>query len=288
METNNKFKATKKAGILGIGGNIFLLIIKALIGFASKSQAMIADSVNSAGDIFASLMTFIGNKISSVPQDDDHNFGHGKAEYIFSMFISISMIVASSKLLYDSIYTLIKGSKIVFSWFLVAVCLLTIITKLALYIYTKIQQKKFNSILLKANMKDHRNDCFITTFTLISVLLSLKGITWFDSVVGIGISLWIFYTGVTIFIESYNVLMDISIDKETTEKITHIINNHNDVKKINTIASVPTGSKYIVFITISVDGNMTTFDSHHLADTIEQEVTKLDRVYRTIAHVEPV
>ena len=78
-----KFKATKKAGILGIFGNLFLLIIKMFIGLATNSQAMIADAVNSASDIIASLMTFIGNKISSEPQDDTHNFGHGKAEYIF-------------------------------------------------------------------------------------------------------------------------------------------------------------------------------------------------------------
>ena len=285
---NSKFKSTKKAGILGILGNLFLLIIKAIVGFASKSQAMIADSVNSAGDIFASLMTFIGNKISSVPHDDDHNFGHGKAEYIFSMFISLSMIVASAKLFYDSIYTLINGSEIVFSWFLASVCVITIITKLSLYLYTKLEQKKYNSILLKANMKDHRNDCFITTFTLISVLLSLKGIKWFDSIVGIGISIWIFYTGITIFIESYNVLMDISVDKETTEKIKNIIKQHKEVTDVITIASVPTGSKYIIFITFSVDGNMSTFDSHHLADIIELEITELDNVYKTIAHVEPV
>ena len=285
---NSKFKSTKKVGILGILGNLFLLIIKAIVGFASKSQAMIADSVNSAGDIFASLMTFIGNKISSVPHDDDHNFGHGKAEYIFSMFISLSMIVASAKLFYDSIYTLINGSEIVFSWFLVSVCVITIITKLSLYLYTKHEQKKYNSILLKANMKDHRNDCFITTFTLISVLLSLKGIKWFDSIVGIGISIWIFYTGITIFIESYNVLMDISVDKETTEKIKNIIKQHKEVTDVITIASVPTGSKYIIFITFSVDGNMSTFDSHHLADIIELEITELDNVYKTIAHVEPV
>ena len=90
-----RFKATKKAGIYGIIGNAFLLVIKAIIGFSSKSQAMIADSINSAGDIFASLMTSIGNKIASAPGDEDHNFGHGKAEYIFSLFIAISMIVVS-------------------------------------------------------------------------------------------------------------------------------------------------------------------------------------------------
>lgn len=74
----DRFKSTKTAGILGIIGNIFLLVIKALIGFISNSQAMIADAANSASDIFASVLTFIGNKIASKPGDEDHNFGHRK------------------------------------------------------------------------------------------------------------------------------------------------------------------------------------------------------------------
>lgn len=72
----DRFKEVKIIGILGILGNVFLLIIKGIVGFASGSQAMIADSFNSAGDILSSLFTFIGNKIASKPKDLDHNFGH--------------------------------------------------------------------------------------------------------------------------------------------------------------------------------------------------------------------
>ena len=237
-----RFRITKKAGILGIIGNIFLLIIKATVGFISKSQAMIADSFNSAGDIFASLMTFIGNKIASVPGDEDHNLGHGKAEYIFSMFISISMILVSAKLLYDSIITLVTGSTLIFSWFLIVVCIATIIVKLALYLYTKRAFKKYDNILLQASMKDHRNDCVVTTFTLISILLTRLNIYWFDSVVGIGISLWICYTGVTIFIESYNVLMDISIDDKTRKQIYDICQSYSEIQNAKDIMSVPVGN----------------------------------------------
>lgn len=282
-----KFKITKKAGFLGIIGNIFLLIIKATVGFLSNSQAMIADSVNSAGDIFASLMTFIGNKIASAPNDEDHNFGHGKAEYIFSMFISISMILVSAKLLYDSVITLIYGSELQFSWFLVGVCIVTIVTKLCLFAYTKYAYKKHNSILLEANMKDHKNDCIVTTFTLISVLLTLANIYWFDSIVGIGISIWICYTGVAIFIESYNVLMDISVDDKTKELILDIANGFNEIQEIKDIVSTPVGDRFLVFITICVDGNMSTFDSHTLADNLEISVSGLDKVYKTVVHVEP-
>ena len=283
-----RFKLTKKAGIFGIVGNIFLLIIKAIVGFIFKSQAMIADSFNSAGDIFASLMTFIGNKISSAPGDEDHNFGHGKAEYIFSMFIGLSMIFVASKLFYDSISTLILGSKLEFSWLLVLVCIITIIVKLCLYLYTKKASKTCNNILLESNMKDHRNDCILTTFTLISVLLTLFGIYWFDGVVGIGISIWIGYTGISIFIESYNVLMDVSVDDKTKDLILDIINSHKDVKKIESISSSPVGSQHMIFITICLNGNLSTFESHDLANSIEESVTQLSNVYKTIVHVEPI
>lgn len=283
-----RFKLTKKAGILGIIGNIFLLIIKAIVGFVFKSQAMIADSFNSAGDIFASLMTFIGNKIASVPNDEDHNFGHGKAEYIFSMFIGISMIFVAAKLFYDSISTLILGSELQFSWLLIVVCIITILIKFCLYLYTKKASKKYNNILLESNMKDHRNDCIVTTFTLISVLLTLFDIYWFDGIVGIGISIWIGYTGISIFLESYNILMDVSVDEKTKDLILDIIHGYKEVKKIDSISSSPVGSQHIVFITICLDGNLSTFDSHHLANSIEENVSELANVYKTIVHVEPV
>lgn len=283
-----RFKLTKKAGLLGIICNMFLLIIKAIIGFAFKSQSMIADAFNSAGDIFASLMTFIGNRIASAPNDEDHNFGHGKAEYIFSMFISISMIFIAAKLLYDSVSTLVLGSTLQFSWLLILACTITIITKLCLFLYTHYIYKKCNNILIESNMKDHRNDCVLTFFTLISIILSAFGITWFDSVVGIGISMWIGYTGVTILLESYNVLMDISVDDKTKDLILDIIHSFKDVQKIDSISSTPVGAQYIIFITIYLDGNLSTFDSHSLANSIEETINKLDNVYKTIIHVEPI
>ena len=285
---DTRFNKTKKVGILGIIGNLFLLFIKALMGFSTHSQAMIADAFNSGGDIFASLMTFIGNKISSVPHDDDHNFGHGKAEYIFSMFIGISMLLVTFKLLSNAINSLIYGSTLQFSWGLIIVCIITIITKFCLFLYTNHVSKKIDNILLKANVVDHRNDCIVTTFTLISSLLSLIGIYDFYSIVGIGISLWIGYTGFKIFLESYNVLMDVSVDEETKNTILTIANKYDDIQKVINISSSPVGYKYMIFITIGVDGNMTTTNSHKLADTLEKDVSTLTNVYTTIVHVEPI
>lgn len=284
----DRYKSTNIAGIIGIIGNVFLLIIKSFIGFISHSQAMIADAANSAGDIFASLMTFIGNKIASEPSDESHNFGHGKAEYVFSLFISLSMMFVSGKLLIDSVRNLINGSKFTFSWFLVLVCIITILTKLFLFLYTRYLYKRNENLLLKSNMTDHRNDCVLTTFTLISVLLSLANIYWFDAVVGIGISIWIFYTGIKIFIESYNVLMDKSLDSKTKDIILDLIDTYSEIEKVDEIYSSPIGYQYIVTITIYVDGNMSTFDSHSIADDLEKNVEALDSIAKAIIHVHPV
>ena len=283
-----KFNDIKKAGLAGIFGNIFLLLIKATIGLITHSQSMIADSVNSASDIIASLMTFIGNKISSEPKDKDHNFGHGKAEYIFSLFISITMIVVSLKILIDSASSLINKTYFEFSWILIIVCIITIITKFILYLYTKKLYKKYDNILLKSNFKDHKNDCMVTTCTLISIIFGLFGIYWVDGLVGIGISIWILLTGIGIFLESYNVLMDVSLDEKTKETIMELVKSHQDIKNCYNLYTAPVGYKYLVVFTIAVDGDMTTYDSHKLANHLEKDIEKLDKVDKAVIHVHPV
>lgn len=284
----DRFEVTKRASLMGILGNIFLLIIKSIVGILSNSQAMIADSINSASDIFASAMTSIGNKIASVPEDESHNFGHGKAEYIFSLLISLSMIIISMKLFYNSIMSLINKEEFTFSPFLVIVCIITIIVKFFLYKYTKKMFKQHNNILLEANYKDHRNDCIVTTFTLISILLGLFNIYWFDGVVGLGISVWIFYTGLKILIESYNILMDISIDSKTKNIILDLAHECKEIKNITDFYTIPTGYQYVVILTIHIDGNMSTFDSHKLADNLEKNICNIDKISRAIIHVNPI
>lgn len=284
----NRYDKTKIAGILGIFGNIFLFLMKGFFGLASGSNAIIADAVNSAGDIFSSFMTFIGNKIASKPKDEDHNFGHGKSEYIFSLIISISMAAVAIKLLLNSVDAIINGSTLKFSFVLIIICIITIIIKLSLYLYTKFLNKNMNNILLKANSKDHLNDCFVTSFTLISIICSYKKIYILDDIVAIGIALWILYTAVKLFIESYNILMDISLDEHTKDVILDLIHNYKGIKKVGDFYSTPSGYKYVVILTIYVDGNISTFESHELANSLEKDISFLDNVSNVVIHVNPI
>lgn len=284
-----KFMAIKKVSIWGMIGNVFLLIIKAIVGFITGSQAMLADAFNSASDIFSSIMTFIGNKIASKPRDDDHNLGHGKAEYIYSMFISIAMGLMSIKVIISAIKTIILGAKFSFSIWLVVVCVISIIVKFVLYIYANGVYKKHKSLLLEANAKDHRNDCIITSLNLVGCLLSLKGIYFVDSVVGIGISIWIFIVALKIFLESYDVLMDKAMNTITRDKVYDIISKHKEIRGVNHFNATPVGYKYQISFTIFVDGNLSTFDSHSIANGLEKEIDKnIPEVYLTVIHVNPI
>ena len=284
-----KFKDIKAASILGICGNLFLMVIKTIVGFITNSQAMIADSFMSIGDIFSSVMTYVGNRIASKPSDDDHNLGHGKAEYIYSLFIGIAMMVTALIIFKDSFIAIINNQKYNFSSWLIIVCIVTIFVKLGLFIYTYLLSKKYNNLLIKANSKDHICDCIITLMNLVSCLLTLIGIYIFDGIVGVIIAIWVFITSFKIFIESYNILMDKSMDQDTKDEVYKIIDKHKDIKKVIHFNSTPVGYKYQISLTIYVDCNMSTFDSHEIANKLEKEIiNKVESIYLAVIHVNPI
>jgi len=284
----DRYKSARLVSILGIVGNIFLLIIKAIVGLVSHSQSMISDALNSAGDIGTSIMTFIGNKVSSKEADEDHNLGHGKAEYIFTMLISLAMILVSISVLITSIKSLFYDYSYTYSKYLLIACIITIILKFILYKITINVAKKHNNLLVKANAKDHINDCILTSLNLIASVFGYYGITFVDGVVGSLVVLWIFITAIKLFKESFDVLMDKGMDEILKEEVLKIIEKHPEIKKINHFNSTPIGYQYQVSITIFVDGNMTTFESHEIANTLEKEISALDEIYLTIIHVNPI
>ena len=284
----NRYKSTRLASILGILGNLFLLIIKGFLGLITRSQAMIADSINSASDIISSFLTFVGNKIASKPRDDDHHLGHGKAEYIYSMLISILIILVAITVFKDSLVSLFNPSIFNFSIWYIIVCIVTILVKLGLFLYTNKVAKVYNNLLILANSKDHRNDMIVTFFTLLSGILMYYGINFVDSIVGIGISIFILITGIKIFIDSYDVLMDKAMNEDTKREVLAIIKKYPEVKKIQHFNATPVGYLYQISFTIFVDGNLSTFESHEIANKLEEEISALDDIYVTIIHVNPI
>ncbi|MEG1393885.1 MAG: cation diffusion facilitator family transporter [Christensenellaceae bacterium] len=285
---DNRFAAGKKVAMVGIAVNVVLLICKLFTGYASQSQAMIADGFNSMGDVFASLVTLFGSIYAAKPKDADHAFGHGKAEYIASLIIGFSMIVMSIYTISGSVTSLAENKTLEFSWSLTIVAVITIIAKALLFRFCIKMSKKHNSVLIKANAFDHRNDVFVTTGTLIAIFLSVAGFAWVDGAIGIIISVWIAYTGLMIIIESVKVLMDTGIEPKLLDECKNEILNIDGVDHIDSILAKPVGVKYILIVKISVDKNMTVIDSHKIAKDIETEIlNKQEEIDDIFVHINP-
>ena len=287
IETLDIYGKIKNVGIVGIIGNIGLLVIKIIISVISKSQAMLADSINSATDVFSSIMTLIGSKISSEPSDETHNYGHGKAEYIFSLLISVAAIVLSIKIFSNGIESLINGSKFIFSVQLLVVCLVTILTKLGMYIYTNKIYKKTENILIKANSQDHLNDVFTTISVLIGVIAGYFEIFWLDGIVALIIAIRIFLVSICIFLDSYDVLMDKSISEEKMKQIVEIVKGFEQIDHIDKITSKTVGKEFLIIVKVSVDGEMTVNESHLIAGKLKAKILEVEEIYDVIVHINP-
>lgn len=284
----DRYTLTSRISMIGITANILLLIAKLIIGFISRSQAMIADGFNSAGDVFSSVMTYIGNKIARQPQDQDHPYGHGKAEYIFAMIISFSFLLVAYKVFRGSLDSIINREAFRFSWWLVGVAAGTIALKLSLYLYTKRIGKRNDSLLILANSEDHRNDVFVTSATLLGIILGSQGIYWFDGIVGIGISLWIAYTGIRIFLDSFHVLMDTNIDDALREEVLKIIQSIDGVDHVDSVNAKPIGFQFIIIAKVSVQGNLTVHEGHSIAAQVKEKLKNCKHVSDVVVHINPV
>lgn len=260
---NNRSHVINKISILGIIINLFLIIVKCFAGVIFGSNALLADSLHSFEDMTASVLSFIGAKISAKKQNDKYCFGYGKSEYIFGLLISVFMIVTSIMLVISSIKNIITKNVVVFSYISLIVCLVTIILKIFMCIYSKIKYKKIKSILIKSCILDSRNDVAISLVTMIGIILSYFRITFVDNIIGILIALWIGYTGIRLFISSFEILMDKNINKEYINKIKNDLLKNEEVLKIDKICAKPIGSKYILLIILAIN------DSNNLKLTVE-------------------
>jgi cation diffusion facilitator family transporter len=231
-------------------------------------------------------MTFIGNKIAERPGDENHPYGHGKAEYIFSMIISFSLLLVAFNIFRNS-FNSFTNSTFIFSPWLVYVSIGTIIIKSLLFLYCKNIGHKYNSLLAIANSYDHRNDIFVTLLTLLSIITGYYNVYFIDGIVGILISFWIAFTGIKIFTSSYTVLMDTNIDVIIKKKMELELLKVHEIDNVDSINSKPVGLNFLLIVKISVNPNMTVFEGHEVAEKAINLLMKFNNIDDVLVHVNP-
>jgi cation diffusion facilitator family transporter len=203
------------------------------------------------------------------------------------MIISFSLLLVAYGIFRSSLDSILSRETFTFSWWLITIAVFTILLKLTLFVHTKKVGLKHDNLLIMANSEDHRNDVFVTGSTLLGILCGTFGLYWVDGAVGVGISIWIGFTGIRIFMGSYRVLMDTNIDKNLKTDIIAEIESLEGVDHIDDITAKPIGVNYIIIVKVSVRGDMTVNESHSIAARIKERLKRLKNIGDVVVHINP-
>lgn len=289
MELQRK-NAVRRVGLLGLFSNLTLAALKLFVGLLGHSSAMTADGFNSAGDAFSSLMTLWGNHIAAEPGDEDHPYGHGKAEYIFSAVIGAVLLLVAWNTLKGSVHSLSNPVSVKNAGMLLAVSAFTLILKGVLARYCLRIGKQYKNPLVLANAEDHRADLFVTAATAAGVLGNLCGLYWLDGAAGILVSGWIGVQGIRILHEAYLVLMDTTSRQAAPilKEARTLVAAAEGVDHLDQVRVRPVGSRFSVVIKLSVAGGMSVSESHRICHLIEDALMRNPDVADVLIHVNPL
>jgi len=287
----SRIENIKKASWVGFFGNFFLAIIKIFTGFKTGSLAVIGDGVDSATDILTSLLTLWVAKIIEKPPDENHPYGHGRAETIATRILSFIIFYAGIQLIITSIQDIVSGkSPEIPGMIAFYVTLISILMKVFLSYYKFNIGKKEKSSMLIADAKNMRNDIILSVSVLIGLILtSIFQYPFFDKLIALLIGFWVIKVAVNIFLEENNELMEGLNDTGIYAELFQVVSSVENASNPHRARIRKIGSYLIVDLDIEVSGELSVYEGHEIAKEVERAITKqIDNVYDVLIHVEPM
>lgn len=278
----------KLSGIVGIITNLIICTLKIALGLFQNSIAIIADGINNLSDAASSMITLIGFKLSAMPEDEDHPYGHARIEYLTGMIISMIIIFVGFQLFIVSFKKILNPSQLEYSILTVIILIFSIGAKIwQAYFYFK-TSKLINSVALKAASADSRNDVFATFSVLISLTVGYFININLDGIMGCLVALFIVYSGVGLIRETSSPLLGESPSEELVSSIKDSALSYDGVIGIHDLVVHNYGpGKIFASIHIEVDSRVDIMVSHDLVDNIEREISS-DLHLHLVAHMDPV
>ena len=259
--------------------NFLLLIVKFLAGIIGHSAAMVADAVHSLSDFVTDIIVILFVRISGKPEDEGHDYGHGKYETLATAIIGIILFFVGVGILVNgatSVINTLNGKPLAPPSILALIVAgVSIITKEALYQYTVIKGEHLNSQALTANAWHHRSDAFSSIGTLAGIGGSIcLGEKWrvLDPIAAIVVSLFIMKVSIKLLKPCVDELLERSLPAETENKILDIILSFSEVSSPHHLRTRRIGNNIAIEVHIRMDGNISLLDAHTLASKIEQRL----------------
>ncbi|WP_069650481.1 cation diffusion facilitator family transporter [Caloranaerobacter ferrireducens] len=288
IDENKRYKIASRVTWLTIILNVILAVGKIIIGLISNSNAILADGIHTISDIGSSIGIVIGFFIAKKPEDEEHQYGHEKAETIAAFLLSLMLIAVGVKIGISSLKLMLYQTTRIPAIEAIWAAGISIIVKELQFRMAMNVGKKINSKALIADAWHHRSDALSSIAALFGVIGARMGYPLLDPLAGLIVSIIVVKVGVEFFIHGYNELMDISIEESKLYEIAERLMKNTNIKNINDIKARKHGSKVYVDIKICVDPNITVYMGHSIAEEVEEEVKKsLDNVKDVMVHVNP-
>ena len=279
-----------KATYFSIIGNVCLSIVKGLAGFFGNSYALIADAIESTTDIFSSLLVLFGIKYSSRPADENHPYGHGRAEPLITFLVVGFLITSATIIAYESISNINTPHNLPESWTLIVLGLIIIWKEYSFRLVMK-KSKESNSSSLRADAWHHRSDAITSVAAFIGISIALlfgKGYESADDWAALFAAGFIFYNSYLIFRPALGEIMDEHLYDDLVDEIRKVSLQVDGIIDTEKCFIRKAGMKYHVDLHAIVDADISVREGHELAhnlkDTLRMQISELGHV---LIHIEP-
>lgn len=274
-------------GWISIAANGLLFIFKYWAGFVTGSLALMADAWHTLSDSLSSIIVLVGAKISSKPPDKEHPFGHGRAELIAAIIIGVILALIGFEFAKDSVMRLINHESVEFGSFAVWVTAISVVVKEALAQFSFWASKKSGNPSLRADGWHHRSDA-ISSFIILIGIFADEYFWWVDGVLGLVVSLLIFYAAYEIIKEGTDPLLGEIPEKDLLENLKVIaLETSGRETHLHHVHVHRYGEHVELTAHIKLPKKTTLEDAHRIADDIELEIMNQLNIEATI-HMEPL
>lgn len=292
-ETESPIPTTSKGlrtTLIGIIVSAILAMIKALGGIFGHSYALIADAIESGADVFTSSMLWLGLKWSSQPPDENHPYGHGKAEALIAMGISLALVTAAGIIIHNSVLHIMEPHKTPAPYTLV-ILVVVILTKEILYRFVLKTGEEINSGAVKADAFHHRSDAITSTAAFVGISIAVIGGDGYevaDDYAALLAGAFIIYNAYQIARPAVGELLDEALEPELLDRIKQLANEVEGVEFVEKYYSRKMGTSYHIDLHIWVDGNIMVEEGHEIAHSVKDKIIKnIPQVMDVHIHVEP-
>ncbi len=286
-----RLQRSLRATFLGLAVNVTLTVVKFLAGILGHSQALIADAVESLADIFSSIIVWRGLVVAETPADDDHPYGHGKAEPLAAAIVSIMLLLAAAWIAFNALHALNEPRVTPSPWTLI-VLIVVIAVKETLFRFVLRESETVSSSAVETDAWHHRSDAITSAAAFLGIGISLiggKGYEAADNWAAVAAAAVIAWNGWRLLRPAFNELMDRAPDRELSEKIRALAKSISGVGDIDKCHVRKMGYQFFVDIHVVVDPQMTVERSHGIGHDVKDKLrAEIPAVRDVLVHIEPL